>query len=405
MVRDFADKNFEKLIEINFELNPEYKTFFKQSLDPEKILKNIFLLNKKEACRGKTLIFLDEIQACPRAITALRYFYEKMPGLHVIAAGSLLDFVLGQEAISIPVGRVQYLYLEPLNFFEFLLARDHGRLIDYLNNFIIGKDKFEIAVHNLLMEEYKTYLITGGMPAVINRYLDSNSFEKVFEEQSLIIGNYKDDFKKYAKKLEEKYLRKVFDNIPGSVGKKFMYSRIDPELKSRDLKNALELLVEARVAKKVKRSSPHSLPLEALASDKFFKVLFIDCGLMQRVLGLDLSYLAQGDFTYSYLSALAEQFIGQELIQAQAPNGERALYYWARESTNSSAEIDYLIWNGRAVLPIEVKGGNKKRLKSLHQFMEEYKSPKAILFSNEPFGIDGPIINLPFYAASLVNKF
>ena len=397
-IKQFGENEFDNLVEVNFEQKPQYLTCF-ESLEPKKIVETLSVLTKSDIIPGKTLLFLDEIQECPKAISALRYFYEQMPDLHVIGAGSLLEFVMSQESFKMPVGRVQYLYMKPLSFLEFLDNVGESRTRNVIETF--SWDNLPSpAIHKHLLSLIKKYAVIGGMPAIVSEYISSSSLEKCFQIQTIIIQTYRDDFGKYASKVKYKYLEKIFFAVPKMVGNKFKYSHVDNNLQSRDLKEALELLEKAGVVYRIKQTSGNGLPLEANAKERHFKTVFVDIGLMQNICGLssDLLISPDEDFIKVNEGAIAEQFTAQELLAYRDVYLAPSLYYWAREARSSNAEIDYLIPHGSSVLPIEVKAGKTGTLRSMHIFLEQYSLSAGVRISQHYFNRTLPIISFPFYA-------
>jgi len=401
-VLEFGQKQFENLVVVNFEQNPEYKTVFR-TLDPKEIIENLSLLTKTDIVPGKTLLFLDEIQECPRAITALRYFYEQMSVLHVIGAGSLLEFALSQENFRMPVGRIQYVYMKPFSFLEFLDAQGEKPLIKKISKFSWNNMPTEV-VHKRLLFLIKKYAIVGGMPAVISEYISSGNLAACQRLQSAITQTYRDDFGKYASKVKNKYLDKIFYAVPKMIGQKFIYSHVDQNIQSRELKEALLLLEKAGVIHRVKRTSGQGVPLEASASERFFKTIFLDIGLMQNICGLDGETFLREEFIQVNSGAVAEQFVGQELLAYKNIYQEASLYYWVREARNSSAEVDYLIPHLGKAIPVEVKSGKTGRLRSMHLFLEKYSCLMGLRISQQPYNQTPPILSLPFYAIKQIPK-
>jgi predicted AAA+ superfamily ATPase len=396
LVNEFGRREFTSLITLNFEKNPEYKDIF-NSLEPTDILEKIVLFTGKGIEPGKTLLFFDEVQDCPSAIMALRYFYEEMPSLHVIAAGSLVEFTLESENFRIPIGRIQYIYLFPMSFGEFMAALGEKEL----RNYICDPSKLPQlpeSLHAKLNEYIRRYFILGGMPAVVQQYCTTGDMIACQRIQRAIVDTCQDDFGKYSRKLKHRYLDRVYNAVPKMVGRKFVYARVDNTIKSRELKAALELLEKAGVVKKIKRTSGAGLPLEAGAKNSFFKVLFLDVGLLHAVNGIYSDTARAKDFTTLFKGAVAEQFVGQELLAYQNPYSKPLLYYWVREAKNSSAELDYLIQKDGEVIPIEIKSGPTGRLRSMHMFMEKYQVRRGVKISQAPYGSDNQIISLPLYA-------
>lgn len=396
IINQFGSAEFDHMVVLNFEREPRYKEIF-TSNDPVEIMERIALYTGEKVVPGKTLLFFDEIQECPNAILLLRYFYEELPALHVIGAGSLLEFALSSENFRMPVGRVQYMYLYPMSFGEFLDAigeqniREHVLVSD-------GLQKLPDGIHDKLNELLRKYFIIGGMPAVVSEYISKRDILKCQAIQHSLIETFIDDFAKYARGSKHKYLQKVFYAVPSLIGRKFVYSKVDSDMKSRDLKEAVELLEKAGIVHAVKRTSGAGLPLEAGVKSEFYKLLFLDIGLIHAISKLYTETAAQKDFTAIYNGSIAEQFVGQELLAYSHANTRQGLYYWAREAKSSNAEIDYLTTKRDEIIPIEVKAGAKGRFKSLLMFIEKFKSKTALKISQDKFHYIEPITGLPLYA-------
>jgi len=400
----FGTNEFKSFITLNFERNIEYKDIF-TTYNPVEILERITLYTGKEIKQGETLIFFDEIQECPKAIMSLRYFYEEMPNLHIIGAGSLLEFTLKSEDFRMPVGRVQYLYMFPLSFGEFMNAIGEKKLYNHISH-LPNLVKLPDSLHNKLIEYIRKYFIIGGMPAVVNEYIQSHNILKCQKIQHLIIDTYTDDFSKYARQSKFKYLKKVFSAVSSMVGQKFVYAKVDKSIKSRDLKEALELLETAGVIYRVKCTSGGGLPLEASVKENFYKMIFLDVGLMHAINGIYSETIKEKDLTAIFKGAVAEQYAGQEIITSQNHYIKPKLYYWAREAKNSNAEIDYLIEKNGKIIPLEIKSGSSGRMKSMKMFIENYEVEKGIKISQAKYNDYLNIVSLPFYAVSsfLVNE-
>jgi uncharacterized protein len=273
LVRMFAKKSFEHLLEINLERNPEVASLF-TSKDPQKIIQFLELQFNISIKPGSMLLFLDEIQAVPQVLSSLRYFYEEMPGLHVIAAGSLLEFALEEPAFSMPVGRIEYLHLGPIQFEEFLIAAGKEKLADFLNNLSPGEDIPE-PIHRQLLELLKIFFVTGGMPEAIAVYLNSNSWQKCDSVKHSLFLTYQDDFSKYKRRVQHQRLLLVFKKLPVLAGQKFKYVNVDRSERSADLAMALSMLCHARVAYKVFHSSCSGIPLGSTINEKKSKFYFL----------------------------------------------------------------------------------------------------------------------------------
>lgn len=394
---------FESFIELNLEFSSEARNLFQKNLDPKRIITEISYLTNKTITPGKTLLFFDEIQAEPQAVLALRYFYEKMPNLHVIAAGSLLDFAI--ESVGIPVGRVEFLYMYPMSFLEFLSALNEKILIDALENHDPKEPMSEIA-HDKLLKLVSTYVAIGGMPEVVEAFIKDNDLKKCFKIQQTLINSYKQDFNKYGKKSQIKYIDKLFDNIPLQLGKRFKYSSIEGDFRKRELSPCLDLLVTAGIVNKVYHTDAQGLPLGAQANLEKFKLIFLDIGLAQAALGLDIAdwFLKPKD-QFVNKGEIVEAFIGQELLAYSNPIQKKQLYYWLRTKRTAQAEVDYVINIQRDIIPIEVKGGPGSTLKSMHMFFKTHRtSKKGIRFSSQNYSVYENIYSYPLYAVYFAIK-
>ncbi|MBF8263978.1 MAG: hypothetical protein HW387_1643 [Parachlamydiales bacterium] len=389
-------KRFESFVEINFELTPEAKTIFEKDLQPERILWELGLLAHTKIVPGKTLLFLDEIQAAPQAILSLRYFYELMPDLHVIAAGSLLDFAI--EKSGMPVGRVSMLYVYPFSFMEFLSATQNGPFIEA----ILTKKPFSEILHNQLLDLLGQYLAIGGMPEVVRAWVETKDPRASYEAQKSLIETYRQDFPKYAKRHQIPYLEVLFNQIHHFIGKQFKYTAVHGEYKKRELAPCLNLLRMANVIHQITHSAGHGLPLGAEVNLERFKLISLDVGLAQGLLGLDLTaWFLNPDKDLINRGPIAEAFVGQELLSYASPKSKTELYYWKRESSGSLAEVDYLYDFQNTVLPIEVKSGHGTTLRSMHQFLDEHKkSTTGMRFSAENYSTSEKIISRPLYAVA-----
>lgn len=388
-------ESFDSFVELNFELEPELSKCFR-SLKPQDIINAIAFIRSVSIVPGKTLLFLDEIQMCPEAIQALRYFKEEMPELHVIAAGSLLEFTLTQESISMPVGRIEYVYLYPCSFYEFLINAKQDVALEHLENITLATVLSD-AAHDHLLKLFKEYSVVGGMPEALHTYQETRDLYQVQRIQNSILQTYRDDFGKYANAAHHKYLQAVYNQVPGMVGTQIGYQKIEPEFRSRDLKNAITLLEQAGVVKRIYATAAVGLPLSATLQEKKFKLHFLDIGLVQRKMGLSTNLLIEEDIFKVNAGALAEQSVAQELLAYQDPFSPAELYFWARDKHNAKAEVDFITNIGGHIIPIEVKSGAMGRLKSLNIFLQEHAVPVGVKISSAPLSKTGKILNVPFY--------
>jgi predicted AAA+ superfamily ATPase len=395
LVETFGKTQFQNSVVVNLEFQPQLKDCFK-SLDPFEIINKLQLLLGVQIKEDNTLLFLDEIQECPQAIMSLRYFKEKMPKLSVIAAGSLLEFAMRSPDFKMPVGRIHFLYLEPLSFSEYLDATGNQNLRQFLSEVKLT-DSIDDVIHKKLLELLRIYLIVGGMPAVLKEYLAGNDLMNCQRIQTGLLQTFRSDFGKYAKISQRKYLQKVFDTAPRLVGQRIKYSNIDTDTRSRDLKNALNLLSLAGIIKPIYLTKATGLPLGAQINEQKFKLNFLDIGLMQNSSGLQGRLSVEEDFMQINAGAVAEQFVGQELVAYSDKHQQCSLYFWAREKKGSMAEVDYVINIGSDIIPVEVKSGKEGRLKSLRMFIEEKKSKIGIRFSQDKLSYYDKILSIPLY--------
>lgn len=380
LVQMFAKSSGLELLEINLELNDDYIDCF-SSNDPNQIVSLLELKTNKKITQGKTLLFLDEIQAAPKILAALRYFYELMPELHVITAGSLLEFILEEHEFSMPVGRIEYLYLGPMSFKEFLQGIGKSQLRDFIEQFQIGNE-LPLVIHKELMTKFKMYCAIGGMPEAIATYKNSNSMLDADRVKQSILLTYGDDFNKYGKRVKHRRLHKLFQRLPLQVGQKLKYVNLDRSERASDLKKALHLLALARIYTPVYHSSANGIPLRAECNEKMEKPLFLDVGLLTAASGMtydDIFHL--DDITLVNSGAICEQFIGQHLLYSRHLYREPELYYWNREKQQASSEVDYLQAYGGLIFPVEVKSGKTGTLKSLQVFLRQKELNLGVRFN------------------------
>lgn len=389
--------SFKYFLEINFEENKAIHVFFSGSLDPAEINKKLSAYYGQHIVPGKTLLFFDEIQACTDALRALRFYHEKCPQLHVLAAGSLLEFALN-EIPSFGVGRITSLFLYPLCFTEFLWAIREKILHETILDSGVKKPMHPV-FHQKLLEHFRAYQILGGMPEVVKTYVEKNDFltsQKIMDD---LIKTLTDDFAKYKKRSPVFKLRETLDSIVKQTGSKFKYTNISDNSTSQTHCEALELLIMAGLAHKITHTSAHGIPLGAEAKFKKYKVIFFDMGLYHRLLGLALSdYLIESPVNLINKGSAAEMFVGLELLAHLAGTIHGQLFYWHRESPSSNAEVDYVIQKGEQIIPIEVKAGTKGQMQSLHLFLGERNLPHGVRISHENFARFGKIAVFPIYA-------
>ncbi|MFH1644233.1 MAG: AAA family ATPase [bacterium] len=394
-------RQFQNFVEVNLESNESARRIIEQDLDPKRIVFQLSELLQAQILPGSTLLFLDEIQSSLNAITLLRYFYEIMPDLHVIAAGSLLDFAI--EQVGIPVGRVSSLFMYPLSFIEFLVAMGHKGWAKLIIENDINNQLSE-PLHEKLLTLTGEYIAIGGMPEAINEWIRTKTSRSCKIVHSDLIFNYQQDFGKYAKKHQIRHLNILFDKAIDQVGRKFMFSRVG-EYQKRELEPALELLEKAGLFHKVTRASGQGIPLGAQADLDNFKIIFLDVGLSSALLKLDISYWFTDPIAALINKGeIVEAFVGQEILTYSDPITKESLFYWRRESKNSQAEVDYLVQIQDKIVPIEVKAGRSKRIKSIQIFLDSHpNSLYGIRFSSDNYSSYQKINSYPLY--SVANPF
>ncbi|NQT86119.1 ATP-binding protein [bacterium] len=398
-VQAMGREQFQETVAIDLERNRDWHRVFAGSLDARRILSELELLTGKRIKPGRTLLFLDEIQACPRAIMAMRYFYEELPELHVAAAGSLLEFALGE--ISVPVGRVQYLEMHPMTFAEYLWGIGNDAAADTVQ----GKPRLlPETTHRFLLEELKRYCFVGGMPESILAYANGKSMQEAFDVQKELCETYRQDFAKYAPRSNPRCLDEVFLSVAQNLGQQIKYTRLAESFSGPTIKSAFDLLCKARVVKKIPSCDPSGLPLGASASSKRFKAILLDVGMWQHLSGMkSASEYAKEDLLSIYRGAMAEQFVGQEMMASQ--NSE--LHYWARQARSSTAEVDCLAVVDSVIRAVEVKSGVAGRLKSLHLLLKSYPNVEGgMVFSSGPYAQlpQQKLTFLPLYWASSATR-
>ncbi len=398
-VRHLA-KSFDHFIEVNFDENPSYAALFEQSLSPREVGEQLSLLTQTPIVEGKTLVFFDEIQSCIPAISALRYFYEKMPALHVIAAGSLLEFALS-EVPSYGVGRVRSLFMYPFSFQEFLLANGESGLIVYVTESGFAKALPEL-IHEKLISYLKKFLVIGGMPEAVSSYVRNGNMLEVQRILDDLVISIEADFAKFRNRVPAIRIREVFNSVVQQVGNKFTYTFGNSSLTILQVKQALDLLTLAGLIYPVTHSSCNGLPLGAEINVKKRKFLLFDTGIFQRILGLNIAeLLLENDFSVINKGNMAELYVGLEWIKNTSCFENWDLHYWQRESKNAQSEVDYVVQNKGQILPIEVKSGTKGAMQSMYLFLQEKNLNKGIRTSLENFGQIPNVQIIPLYALGM----
>ena len=383
LVRLFAGRHRRPLAEINLERFPQLATSFRRR-SPREMLDVFESLPGIGPITPRTLLFLDEIQSVPEAIPALRYFYEDMGEQPLVAAGSLMEFTLSDHRFSMPVGRVEYLHMGPMTFTEFLDALEEKKLAALVRGFEFGLE-IDPVVHGRLLDLVRLYAFVGGMPEAVAVYARTRRLRDVTPVHNSIVETWRDDFPKYLGSRNLARIQHVFNFAARNVGRKVKYSQYSAHDKSATIRNDIELLCMARVLSKAVHSHCEGLPLQADIEEKVYKPVFLDVGLMNAICGLDWNSLEQAPPDQLVNDgSVAEQFIGQHLLDVLSSSANRELTYWLREGRANKAEVDYVVALGGRVLPVEVKSAASGRLKSLHQFVAEKRVRHAVRFDAGP---------------------
>lgn len=401
-IRELA-KQFDFFLEINFEEQRQVHRLFEGDLDVLAISENLSILYNTPIIPGKTLVFFDEIQACISAISSLRFFYEKYPQLHVIAAGSLLEFALA-EIPSFGVGRIRSMFVYPLSFDEYLMGIGEEMLLEAKKKATSVRPLAE-PIHQKLLNHIKRFLVIGGMPEVVASYVKNNNINECGQVLDDLITSLKADFAKYKNKVPSLRISEVFDSVIRQSGNKFTYSQAATEANNQQVKEALDLLIMAGLVIPVTHTAANGLPLGAEVNPKKRKMLLLDTGIFQRLLGLDVpSVLFENDLDVVNKGAIAEQFVGLELLKYASCYRQESLYFWHREAKSSNAEVDYVIRQNESIMPVEVKSGKKGSMQSMFLFLAEKKAPAGTRVSLENYSTYENIQVLPIYAVSELSR-
>ena len=390
-------QSFKYFLEVNFEEDRAVSALFKESLNPFYLSEKLSAYFSVPIVPGETLLFFDEIQACPDALSSLRFFYEKMPDLHVASAGSLLELVLS-ELPSYGVGRIQSLFMYPMSFDEYLNALGEKVLIDMKDSRNLGP-----VFHNKIIDYLKIFYLIGGLPEIVEEYVDTENILNCQQKLGDLLESFRDDFAKYKKQVDIQTLDEVFKSIAVQTGHKFKYSNIDSAHDRRALKQALDLLVQAGLAYKVYHTAGHGVPLGAEVKSNRFKVVLFDTGMHFRILELNnADILVAKDIDMINKGGIAEVFVGNEFIKSMDNRIRGQLFYWHNEGKGTSSEVDYLIQKDSKIIPIEVKSGKTGKMKSMMVFLKQHKSEYGVRLSLENFSKYENILIMPLYSANVI---
>jgi predicted AAA+ superfamily ATPase len=393
LLNEFGRRHYKNVVRINMEkASNEIRSLFDNSLDPQRVITALEIALGVEIKPSETLLFFDEIQEVPRALTSLKYFCEDAPEYHVVSSGSLLGLFL-HPGTSFPVGKVDFLQLEPLDFREFLIAS--GKELQVMQ---IEKDGHPL-MQDPLKEQLSYYLVTGGMPEVVKNWTARHDFEEMEKTQHSILLSYLDDFSKHTDSATSARIRQVWGSLASQFAKrngKFIYGLVKEGARAREYEMAIQWLIDAGVVRKVERvSRGDRLPLEAYKDMAAFKLYFVDVGLFRYLAQIPASIVLTKNAIFDEFNGLiAEQFVLQQL----AP---RKLYYWDSEATS---EVDFVAQFGEKIIPIEVKSGENVKSKSLRVFRDEFKPETSIRFSLKDLHTQDGLINIPLYLSFMLDR-
>jgi predicted AAA+ superfamily ATPase len=399
LMKEFGKEYYEQVVYLHFDNNQKLIALFENDYEITRLIESFEILSGKKINPDNTLIIFDEIQECPRALTSLKYFYENAPEYDIIAAGSLLG-LMHHEGTGFPVGKVSFLNLYPMNFFEFAKALGEERLIELIEK----KDFQMISVFKNDFEKLvKMYCYIGGMPEVVQNFVDNRDYKKVREIQKNILSSYENDFSKHVPSNTVEKIRMLWRTIPSQLAKenkKFFYNVIKTGARAKEYELALLWLKDAGLVYQVNRIKKPDLPLIAYQDFEAFKLLIVDVGLLSALTNLDVkTILEKTQIFEEFKGAIAEQYVYQQLKSVD----DIPIFYWSNDSSRS--EIDFVIQHGEYVVPVEVKAEKNLKAKSLNNFIQEYKSKKSVRTSLADYKLnDNNLYDIPLYAISNIEE-
>ena len=400
LLKDFGNRYYDNVAYFNFEETDSLISVFEKDYDTKRIILELELFLGKSIKPDTTLIILDEIQECGRALTAMKYFCENAPEYHIVCAGSLLGIAL-QQQLSFPVGKVDFLTLYPMSFSEFLRACGSETLADYVDNFKKG-DTVPEPIGDKLTTFLRQYYITGGMPEVVSTWQKTNNIEEVERVQQNIINSYELDFAKHAPPKDFPKLTAIWRSIPEQLAKentKFIFSHVKKGWRSKDLEDALEWLIAAGLVYKVCKIEKPFIPLSSYADDTSFKLYMADIGILRKLSKLPYEVILDATPNYKeFKGSLTENYVLCELIKSV----DETLYYW---SSGNTAEVDFILQSASEIVPVEVKSERNVKARSLAEYRKKYAPKYSVKTSmkNETNGEE--VLNIPLYLISALERF
>ena len=402
VLKEFGKRYYENVAYFNFDENEEYKQFFETTKDVDRILQNLMLASGENIAPEKTLIIFDEVQDCPKVINSMKYFCENAPQYHIACAGSLLGITLAKPS-SFPVGKVNFMQIDPMTFTEFLFANGDENLANYLES-VDTLEPIPEAFFNPLQEKLKMYYVTGGMPESILMWTEARDVSAMQEALSGIIDAYERDFAKHPNVSEFPKLSMIWKSIPSQLAKenkKFLYKVVKPGARAREYEDALQWLVDARLVRKIYRSTAPGLPMSAYDDIAAFKIYMVDVGLLRRLAQLAPTAFGEGNRLFTeFKGALSENFVLQTLLT----QFEVVPRYWSQN--NPPYEVDFLIQRENDIIPIEVKSETNIAGKSLRKFKELFPDQVKlrVRFSLNNLKLDDDVLNIPLFMADHADR-
>lgn len=395
-VRHLGER-FDHYAEVDFNERTDVHALFEGNYSPQEICEMLSVMLHIPITAGRTLLFFDEIQACPKAINRLRYFYERYPELHLIAAGSLLEFAL-EELPSYGVGRIRSIFMHPFSFEEFMWATGNEALASLVAK-ASPRNPLPQPLHEQALKLLRTFIALGGMPEVVAAYCKHGNLLECSNVLSELMLSFRDDFAKYRRRVPSSRIDAAFRSVAEQGLGKFVYNKVGAEANTAQIKDALETLIQAGLVYPVTHTAANGIPLGSEVNEKYRRMLLCDTGLLQRLLNLDIAgVLASDDLQVVNKGAIAETFVGNELVKAHPCYAPQPLYCWHREKAGSNAEVDYVVQVGTDIVPIEVKSGTKGSMQSMRRFMELKGQARGIRTSLENFCLYEDIEVYPLYA-------
>lgn len=393
-------ENFKYYIEVNFERQKDIKMLFGDNLNVKNVCSQLSAIYNTPIIPGETLLFFDEIQESQRAISSLRYFYEDYPELHVIAAGSLLEFTL-KELPSFGVGRIRSIYMFPFSFDEFLEAQGLAMQVIFKKNEADCEHPLPLPLHENMISQLRSFYLVGGMPEAVRIWVQTNNYKECAIVHNDILDTYQDDFKKYKTRISPLLLSQTLKSVALQAGEKFVYAQVSNSVVGTNVKEALSLLTLSGLVTPVIHTAANGIPLGAEINEKFRKFLFLDIGLMQSLLGIQpKDILIANEMDFVNKGGLSEMFAGLELMKYDNYLSKPELYYWQRTERGAQAEVDYVFSRNGKIYPVEVKASNSGSMQSMYRFLELKNSEYGIRTSLEPFSSYEKIKVIPLYALS-----